>query len=214
MEQDASAVSVSAQIMRDHSSGLLCYTIAQGTTMSHTKTPSRLPTIPELPNSPMESPASSQFSSDTSDAGSSPGAYVDRRVDEDYLPLQTKDPKLQAYFFRMERTLRTCHPAALHAEAVKLMQDIVANTSGVESSIRTVVDTLVKAGHRKVEYSRSCALIAHEIFCQLQSISHDASISFGDRLIGAVMKVFDGYYLKVTTCASRPTSLPADHSLG
>lgn len=142
----------------------------------------------------MESPTLSQFSCDTSDTNSSPGAW---HVDEDYLPLQAKDPKLQVYFVRMEKTLRTCHPAAIQAEATNLTRDIVANPSDTASSIRTVAETLAKAGYRKVEYSRSCALVAHEIFCQLQSASHDASISFRDRLIGDVMKVFDGYYLKV-----------------
>ena len=182
--------------------------------MGHTKIPSRLPSIPELPNPSMESPASSQFSSSTSDAGSSPGVYVDWHVEEDQLPLQPKDPKLQVYFFRMEKALRTCHPAALHAEAMKLTRDILATPADVESSIQTAAGAIARAGYRKVEYSRSCALIAHEIFCQLQSTSHDASISFRDCLIGAVMKVFDGYYLKVTSCASRVIPLPANHRLG
>ena len=212
MQKDTSAVS--AQISRDHLSGYLCYTISQGTTMGHTKLSSRPPPIPELPNSLMDSPTSSQFSSDTSDTGSSPGGYMDRHVDEDRLPMQTKDPKLQVYFFRMEKALRTCHPAALHAKAVSLTQDITANHTDSASSIRTVAETLARAGCRKVEYSRSCALIAHEIFCQLQSTSHDASISFRDCLIGAVMKVFDGHYLKVTTYAPRAMFLPADHRLG
>ncbi|KAF9652383.1 hypothetical protein BDM02DRAFT_3109404 [Thelephora ganbajun] len=188
---------VSAQVTRDHFSGFLCYTISQGTTMSHTKVSSQPPPIPELPNSLMGSPSSSQSSWDTSDTGSSPGACVDRRVDEDYLPLQMKDPKLQAYFFLMERALRTCHPAALHAEALNLTQDIVAKPTDVASSIRAVAETLAKAGYRKVEYSRSCALIAREVSCQLQSTSHDASVSFKNRLISAVMEVFDKYYLKV-----------------
>jgi hypothetical protein len=181
--------------------------------MTHTKVTSRPPPIPELPISPMDSPASSHLSSSTSDTGSSPGAWGDRYVDEDYLPLQIKDAKLQVYFFRMEKTLHTCHPAALHAEAVNLIRDIVANSADVESSIRTVAETLAKAGYRKVEYSRSCALIAHDIFCQLQSTSHDASISFRDCLIGAVMRVFDRHYLNVTICVSLATFLPADRRL-
>ena len=169
--------------------------------MYHTKIPSWSPPIPELPTSLLESPASSQFSSDASDTGSSPGVCVDQHVYEDQLPLLTKDPKLQAYFFRMDKTLRTCHSAALHAEAVKLTRDIVADPADVESSIRIVAKTLAKAGHRKVEYSRSCALIAHEIFCQLRSTLHDASV-FVECLVGAVMDIFDGYYLGVTTYAS------------
>lgn len=171
--------------------------------MSDTKTSSRPPPIPKLSDSLMGSPTLSQYSSDTSDTGSSPGVYVNRHVDENRLPLQAKDPKLQVYFFRMEKALRTCHPAALHAEAANLTRDIVANPTDVTSSIRTVAETLAKAGYRKVEYSRSCALIAREIFCQLQSTLYDASILFRDCLIGAVMKVFDGYYLKVMTYASR-----------
>ena len=181
--------------------------------MNHNKTLSRLPSIPEIPNS-MGSPYSSQFSSDASDTGSSPGAWMDQRVDEDYLPLQVKDPKLQAYFFLMEKALRSCHPAALHVEAEKFTRDILAKPADIESSIRTAAETLARAGYRKVEYSRSCALVAHEIFCRLQSTSHAASVLFRDCLVGAVMKVFDGYYLKVRTCASRAIFLPADHWLG
>jgi len=182
--------------------------------MNLTKVSSRPPPIPELPNPPMDSPISSQFSSDASDTGSSPGAYVDRYVDEDHLPLQVKDPKLQVYFFRMEKTLRTCHPAALSAEAVNLTRDIVSKPADVQSSIRTVAETLAKAGYRKAEYSRSCALIAHEIFCQLQSTSRDASALFKGCLIDSVMEVFDGYYLKVTTYTSWAKLLPADRFLG
>ena len=192
MGQDTNAVS--AQIMRDHSSGHLCYATFQGTTMRHTETSSRPSPTPDLPTSPVNF----QFPFGVSDTGPSSGAWVDQHADEYRLPLQTKDPKLQAYFFLMEKTLRTCHPAALHAEAVNLTRDIVAKPTDVESSIRTVAETLAKAGYRKVEYSRSCALIAHEIFCQLQSTSHNASISFRDCLIDAVMNVFDGYYLKAS----------------
>jgi len=182
--------------------------------MNRTKIPSWPPPIPELPTSLMESPTSSQFSSDASDTGSSPGACVDRHVYEDHLPLMTKDPKLQAYFFLMERTLRTCHPAALHAEAVNLTRDIVAKPADVESSIRTVAQTLAKAGYRKVEYSRSCALVAREIFCQLKSTSHDASILFMECLTSAVVEIFDRYYLRVTIYAPLTTFPPADRRLG
>lgn len=111
----------------------------------------------------------------------------------------------------MEKTLRTCHPAALHTEALNLTRNIVAEPANFASSIRTVAETLAKAGYRKVEYSRSCALIAHEIFWQLQSTSHDTSILFGGYLIDAVMKVFDGYYFKVITYASRAMFLLANH---
>jgi len=145
----------------------------------------------------------SQYSSNSSDTGSSPGIRADGCVDETRLPLQTKDPKLQAYFFRMERALYTCHPAAIHAEALNLTRDILAESTDVTSLIRTAAETLAKAGYRKVEYSRSCALIAHEIFYQLQSISYDASVSFKDFLIGAVMKVFDDRYHKVIAYGSQ-----------
>ena len=179
--------------------------------MSHSKTASWPPPIPELPSSLIDSPASSQFSSDASD---SPDACVDQHVYDDHLPLLTKNPKLQAYFFRMEKTLRTCNRASIHAEAANLTRDIVAKPADVESSVRMVAKTLAKAGYRKVEYSRSCALVAHEIFCQLQSTLPDASISFVECLVGAVMEIFDGYYLGVTTYAYRATFLRADHRSG
>ena len=41
---------------------------------------------------------------------------MDQHIDEDHPVLQLKDSKLQVYFFRMEKTLHTCHPTALHAE--------------------------------------------------------------------------------------------------
>ena len=82
-------------------------------------------------------------------------------------------------------------------EATNLARDIVAKPADIESSIRTVAETISKAGCRKVEYSRSCALIAHEIHCQLQSTSHNASVLFSDCLVSAVMTVFDRHYLKV-----------------
>lgn len=189
---------LSAQIARDHLSGLLCYNVSQGKTMSHTQASSRPPPTSEFPTSHMESPTLSQFSCDTSDTNSSPGAWPDQHIDQDHLPLQVKDAKLQVHFFRMEKTLRTCHPAAVYAEAVNLTKEIVAGPVDVASSIQTVAETLTRAGCRRVEYSRSCALIAHEIFCQLQSTSYDASISFRDSLIHAAMKLFEGYYLKVS----------------
>jgi len=191
------------QYARVHSSGFSYYTTSP-TTINHTKATSWPPPVPELPSSLIDSPASSQFSSDASDTGGSPEVWGSQNVYEDQLPLLTKDPKLQAYFFRMEKTLRTCHPTALHAEAVNLTRDIVAKPADVESSVRTVAKTLAKAGYRKVEYSRSCALIAQEIFCQLQSTLPDASISFMECLVGAVMEIFDGYYLGVTTYVYRP----------
>ena len=198
---------------RDHSSGFHYYATSQGSTMNHTKTTPWPPPIPELPSSLIDSPASSQFSSDASDTGASPGAWVDQHVYEDHLPLLTKDPKLQAYFFRMEKTLRTCHPTALHTEAANLTRDLVVKPMDVES-VRTVAKTLAKAGYRKIEYSRSCALIAHEIFCQLQSTLPDASVSFMECLVGTVTEIFDGYYLGVTTCTYRTTVLGADHRSG
>lgn len=185
---------------QDYSSGFPYYSTPQRTTtMNYAKRPSWPLAVPEFS---MGSPTFSHFSSDTSETGSSPGACVDRHVDVDQLPLQTKDPKLQAYFFRMEKTLRTCHPNALHAETANLTRDIVANPTDIESSIRTVAEALAKAGCRKVEYSKSCAVIANKIFHQLRSTSHDAGASFAECLIGAVMKTFDGYYLKVTAYAS------------
>jgi len=183
-------------------SGLLSYTISQGTSTSQTKVSSWRHPIPELSNSPMNSPTISQYSSGTSDTGSSPGTRVDRHVHENPLPRQPKDPKLQVYFYRMEKNLRTCHPAEIHTEVVNLAQDILDKPTDAGSSVQSIAETLAKAGCRKVEYSRTCALMAHEIFCQLQSTSHGTSISFMDSLISAVMKVFDGYYLNVTAFAS------------
>ena len=182
--------------------------------MSHAIVASRPPPATEPHNTLMESPTMSQYSSDSSDTGSSPGTHAGGRFDEDRLPLQTKDPKLQAYFFRMERALCTCHPAAIHAEALKLTQDILANPTDATSSIRTAAETLAKAGYRKVEYSRSCALMAYEIFCQLESISYDASVSFKDLLIGAVVKVFDDHYHKVIAYASRVAFLLSNRLSG
>lgn len=188
---------LSTQITRDHMSGLHCYTVSSGTTINHTKLSSQPPSVPPLPNAQMESPTYSYSSCDTSDASSSPGSWTDPQFNEGHLPLQVKDPKLQVYFFRMEKTLRTCHPAAIQAEALNLAQEIVANPVNIGTSIRTVAETLAKAGCRKVEYSRTCGLIAHEIFHQLRSTSLDASASFRDCLIDVVMRVFDGYYLGV-----------------
>lgn len=205
---------LSGQITRDHLSGLLHYTVPQGTTISRTKLSFNLPPIPEHPDSQMESPAHSHSSCDTGDSHWGAGAWVDRSFDEVHLPLLVKDTKLQVYFSRMERALSTCHPAAIHAEAVNLTQDIVAKPTDVGSSIQTVAETLAKAGCRKVEYSRSCAFIAHEVLHQLRSISDSASDLFRGCLIGAVMKVFEGHYLKVFTCASFVASLLADHQLG
>lgn len=181
--------------------------------MSRTKPSFCLPPIPELPDSQMESPTYSQSSCDTGDVYCRPGARVDQRTDEDYLPLLVKDAKLQVYFFRMENTLRTHHTAAIHAEAVKLVQDIVTNPTDIASSIQTAAETLARAGYRKVEHSRSCALVAQEVFYQLRSISDGASDSFRGCLINAVMRVFEGHYLKVSTYASRAASLLANHLL-
>jgi hypothetical protein len=189
---------LSAQITPDHFSGLSTYTISQGTTIRQIKVS---PQPPFTPKRHMDSPTISQYSSDTSDTGSSPGTYADWQAEEQ-LPLQPKDSKLQAYFYRMEVNLRTCHSAALQAEAANFTRDILAKPTDV-SSIRGVAETLAKAGYRKIEHSRSWALIAHDIFCQLQSTSHDASVSFRDSLVDAVMEVFDGYYLKVIGCASQ-----------
>jgi len=193
---------VSAQIRQDHRTGLLSYTISREISTSQTKLTSWRYPIPEPPNSSMNSPTISRYSSGTSDTGSSPGTRVDQHVYENHLPMQPRDPKLQLYFHRMEKKLRTCHPTAIHTEAVNLARDILDKPADAGSSIRSVAETIVKAGYRKVEYSRSCALIAHEIFCQLQSTSHGTSISFRDSLISAVMEVFDGYYFKVNACAS------------
>lgn len=189
---------LSAQITRDHSSGLHCYMVSQGTSMNHAKVSSQPILIPTPSNSQMESPVYYyQSSCDTSDASSSPGSWVDHQANEDRLPMQVKDPKLQAYFYRMQKALLTCHPAAIQAEAESLARDIVAKPTEVEPSIRRVAETLARAGCRKVEYSRSCALVAHEIFCRLRSTSFDASSSFRNCLIDEVVKVFDGYYLGV-----------------
>jgi len=164
--------------------------------MSQAEVSSWPPPVPGYFNYLMDSPTTSQYSPDTSDAGSSPGICVDRHVDEDRIPPRPRDPALQAYFLQMEKSLRTCHPAALRAEAENLTRDILAEQTDVASSIRSMAEKLAKAGCRKVEYSRSCAFIAHEVFCQLQSTSHDASISFRDFLVSAVMKVFGEYYHK------------------
>ena len=165
--------------------------------MNRTKASSSLPPIPELPDYQMESPTYSQSSCDTSETHWGAGSWAEQKIDEDYLPLLVKDTKLQLYFLRMELALRPFHPAAIQAEAVNLTREIVAKPTEIASSIQTVAETLARAGYRKVESSRSCALIALEVFYQLRSISESAGDSFRGCLIGAVMKVFEGYYLKV-----------------
>jgi hypothetical protein len=204
----------SAQITRNHQPGLLYYTGPQGATIGRANVSSSLPPIPEVPDSRMESPTYSQSSCDTSETHWSSGAWMDRRVDEDYLPLLVKDTKLQVYFMRMEKALSTFHPAAIHAEAMNLTGDMVANTTDVASSVRTTAETVARAGYRKVEYSRSCALIAQEIFYQLRSVSEHASEMFREFLIGAVMNVFDGYYLNVFACSPLSMFLVTDHQIG
>ena len=190
--------SLSARITR----GSLYFTVPQGRTTSHTNVSPSLSPIPELPDSQMESPTPTQSSCDTGDTHWGSGDWMDRQVDEDCLPLLVKDTKLQVYFWRMEMTLRTHHPDAILAEAVNLARDVMVNPTEVASSIQTVAETIARAGYQKVEHSRSCAFIAHDIFYQLRSISENASDSFRECLVSAVMKVFDRYYLKVFTYAA------------
>lgn len=189
-----------AQITRRQPPRLLYTTGPQGAThIGHTHASYSLPPIPEVPDSQMESPTYSQSSCDTSETHWSAGASTDGRGNDDHLHLLVKDTKLQLYFMRMERELCTCPPAAIDAEVVKLTREIMAKPTEVGTSIQTAAETVARAGYRKVEYSRSCALLAYEIFYQLGSVSDDASGLFRDHLIGTVMKVFEGHYLNVFT---------------
>ena len=189
---------LTAKISSDRFRGLSCFTISQGTSIASAEASSRSCSTSEHSKSPTKSRAVSQYSSGTSDTGSSPGTYPSQCIEIDCPPLILKDTALQLYYIHMQKALRTCHPAALRAETSILTRGLRAEP---DDSPR-VAKIIAKAGCRKIEYSRSCALIAHGIFCQ---VSPEEASLFGKSLVDAVMEVFESYYLGVTVCASRVT---------
>lgn len=194
---------LAAQISSDRRCGLSYFTLSQGTSIASAEARSWSCSTSELPNSRTESPATSRYSSRTSDTGSSPDTSLDQGVGKILLPLVVKDSKLQLHYIHMQKALRTCHPAALLAETSNLMPDLMAEPDDVASSMRRVAETLTKAGCSKIEYTRSCALIAHAIFCQVRSVSLEEAGLFGNSLVGAVNGLFNEYNeSKVTACAS------------
>lgn len=196
---------LAARISLDQRSGLLYYTMAKGTSIGDTAVRSRSHLTLERSDSRMEPSAMFQYSSGITDTGSSLGIYADQYVEEDPLPRLEKDSTLQLYYIHMQRALRTCHPVALCAETSKLWEDVATKGDDVKVSMPRMAGTLAGAGCRKIEYSRSCALIAHGILCQVQEISPTGADLFVESLVGAVMEVFDQHYLKVTACVSQAT---------
>lgn len=135
----------------------------------------------------------------------SPGTSdtADRYFKEDPLPLEVKDTHLQLYYVHMQWALRTCHPMLLGDEVSNLMDTLEVEGDHAESSIPRLAKILAQAGYQKIEYSRSCALVAYEIHRRVRSISPAASELFVRSLVCAVTEVFRGYYFEVPACASQ-----------
>lgn len=120
-----------------------------------------------------------------------------------------RSPVLQAHFFHMQRTLNTCHPGEIRAEALKLIQKLNATSS--DKTLETVHDIAIRVfggGWRSLEYSRSFALLAHEISSELRFTSWAMMKAFQEDLLNLVDIKFKKCSLKVRFRSPHPRPWP------
>lgn len=107
-----------------------------------------------------------------------------------------RSPALQAHFFHMQRTLDTCHPSEIRFQAMKLVRRIDATS--LDEALDVVREVAIKVfggGWSTLEYSRSFALMAHEIVTELRFTSWGMMNAFQAILLELVEMAFE-------TCAS------------
>ncbi|OCH86306.1 hypothetical protein OBBRIDRAFT_738240 [Obba rivulosa] len=113
------------------------------------------------------------------------------------LPL---DPQLQLYFHRMQSILpNTCHPLEIHAESRKIVSCILAYTDVDDRALALTLwaRALPLAGSACLEYSRSIAILVHDIVTELRRKSPKCAAKFEDELEAHVKKVFGMTWNKV-----------------
>ncbi|KAI0938360.1 hypothetical protein AcW1_001896 [Taiwanofungus camphoratus] len=104
------------------------------------------------------------------------------------IPLIPLDSHLQAYFLKMERTARnTCHPREIHTEAVRIVNTV--GPRGLEDIPRWV-KTLFFAGIARLDYSRTIAVLVHDLLAELLWRSWQCNQLLRDELVNLARTAF------------------------
>ncbi|KAH9948042.1 hypothetical protein B0H21DRAFT_821387 [Amylocystis lapponica] len=86
------------------------------------------------------------------------------------IPLLPLDPHLQAYFLKMQSTATdTCHPREIAAAARRVVAAILARQTapGTLAHAAAWGEALVRAGVARREYSRTVAVVVHDVVAAL-----------------------------------------------
>ncbi|KDQ53726.1 hypothetical protein JAAARDRAFT_92612, partial [Jaapia argillacea MUCL 33604] len=74
---------------------------------------------------------------------------------------------LQTYFYKMQRMVSlTCHPCEINSEATQIA-DVLLRSSDGPVAISNVARIIFCAGIAKIEYSRTVALLVHDVMMDL-----------------------------------------------
>jgi hypothetical protein len=80
----------------------------------------------------------------------------------------TLNPLLQVYFHRMQCImLRTCHPSIIHYESRSIVYLVSAGLGRSKLSGNAVAKALFRAGTARLEYTRTVALVIHDVLVEL-----------------------------------------------
>lgn len=117
------------------------------------------------------------------------------------IPLVPLHPQLQIYFHRMQSILsNTCHPLEIRAETRSIVSSILSRNNTEDRALAIVlwVKALYLAGGAVIEYSRTVAILAHDIVTELKCKSSKSAEKFEDELVFYVKRVFQMTWDKVS----------------
>jgi hypothetical protein len=104
------------------------------------------------------------------------------------------NPSLQSYFRRMQHvTTRICHPLSIHNEACSIIHSI--RNAGFIDQPELLAEGLFVAGVPRLQYTRTVALIIHEVLVELNMTDwramHATSTHLCNFATAALRRAFD-----------------------
>ncbi|KAG2359417.1 hypothetical protein BDR07DRAFT_1258200, partial [Suillus spraguei] len=78
----------------------------------------------------------------------------------------TLNQRLQSYFRRMQHVMtRICHPLSIHNEACSIIHS--AKNAGISNQPKWLAEKLFVAGVVRLQYTRTVALLIHDVLIEL-----------------------------------------------
>lgn len=108
---------------------------------------------------------------------------------------------LQTYFFRMQHlSSAACHPCEIHDGAVRVVSSLLHKTQKIP--VADVARTLLFAGIEQIEYSRTVALVVHDVMTELIWRSWDVKKKLEHELVRLTIGAFVNCWTSVSCLSS------------